>query len=472
MDVSEVRRIGRSLMMFAVVAVTAAWAFAQGEEPLVAIDLPATGQQARFGDWLENALRGEEVRVRGLHLDPSSKFDASATCVVTWSDPERGGGEIKQIRRLVREGGGLIYVIGDGPRDLRHARRLLGPLDVDVRELDGGAGAAEWARHPLTEGSSEVGAVTAGVSISGMGAMPLIRIGGRQLAAAFDWGPLGRAVVLDHSVLFDQLHESTPRPAVRDFLVRATLWAARAGEDASELPQPPERPEIPTVEELIGSEAVSPIEHRSAVLDLPDGNKNNWSELRDLLTTELERAHLEIDEPQQREGEALLDSDELERAGLAVIGSGRGPDEVHWSEPLALGWFFNRGGRILAIPNAAGGTLYRMVGFNELLTQLRIAVSLERDNGRAHLALHPITRGIRMPEDGLRMREGAEVWAPLTDPLVTVRGRPAAVAWQLGEGRVVVIDGELLLAQRGEDAPYAEMVALLRNAIAWLMGEE
>jgi hypothetical protein len=113
-----------------------------------------------------------------------------------------------------------------------------------------------------------------------------------------------------------------------------------------------------------------------------------------------------------------------------------------------------------------------MVGFNELLTQLRIAVSLERDNGRANLVLHPITRGIRMPEDGLRVRKGAVVWAPLTEPLVTVRNHPAAAAWQLGNGRIVVIDGQLLLSQRGEDEPYREMVTLLRHSLEWLMGED
>lgn len=113
----------------------------------------------------------------------------------------------------------------------------------------------------------------------------------------------------------------------------------------------------------------------------------------------------------------------------------------------------------------------RMVGFNEMLTQLRIAVSLERDNGRAQLVEHPITEGIRMPEDGLGMRGGARVWAPLTEPLVTVRNQPAAVAWQRGEGRIVVIDGQLLLSQGGEDEPYPEMVTLLRNSIEWLEGE-
>lgn len=461
----------RLTAMVALLALIAIAAQAQDGDPLIAIDLPTMGPQARFGDWLDDALSDEEVRVRWPHLDGIGELEDAPACVVTWSDPERGEGETKRLRGHIRAGGGLVYVIGEGERHIRRARTLLGPLDVDVRELDGGAGAADWVPHRLTEGGPDIGAVTAGSSISGAGTMPLIRTGGRQIAVALDWGPLGRAVILDHSVLFDQLHESSPRPAVRDFLVRATLWAARVGEAAADGSEPTERPEIPSIEELIGPEPVSPVEYNTAVVDLPDDNKHNWGELRGLVLQELERARLDVDEPQRRDDQPLLDADALERAGLLVIGSGRDAEEIHWSEPLAVGWFFKRGGRILAIPYAAGGTMTRMVGFNELLTQLRIAVSLERDNGQAQLALHPITRGIRMPEDGLRMREGAQIWAPLTEPLVTVRSRPAAVAWQSGEGRIVVIDGQLLLAQRGQDEPYSQMVALLRNSIEWLMGE-
>jgi hypothetical protein len=45
------------------------------------------------------------------------------------------------------------------------------------------------------------------------------------------------------------------------------------------------------------------------------------------------------------------------------------------------------------------------------------------------------------------------------------------VAWQRGEGRIVVIDGQLLLSQGREDEAYPEMVRLLRNSIEWLKGE-
>lgn len=457
-----------TLVLCAVAVAVGAWA--QDGGPLIAIDLPGEGAQYEFGGWLEDALRDEGVRVTRPQRAAEAFADEPA-CVVTWSEPRRGSGETRRLRRHVRSGGGLVYVVGEGERHLRRARTFLGPLDIDVRPLDGGAGAADWGPHPLTEGSPDLGAVNAGTAISGAGGSPLIRTGGRQIAVAFDWGPLGRAVILDQSVLFDQLHEASPRPAVRDFLVRAALWTARADEDTAAAEEPRERPHVPSIEELIGEQAAAPVTHRTAILDLPDGDRDNWNQIRRLLRAELERAEIDLRDPRRSEGEALLSSGTLEGTGLIVLGSGRESDEIHWSEPMALGWFFERGGRILAIPHAAGGSMGRMVGFNEMLTQLRIAVSLGRDNGRAHLAPHPITRRIRMPEDGLGMREGAQVWAPLTEPLVTVRNRPAAASWQSGEGRIVIIDGQLLLSQRGEDEPYDEMVTLLRNSIQWLMGD-
>ncbi len=445
-------------------------AVAEEDEPIVAIDLPTMGPQARFGNWLEGALRDEPVRVRWPKFDERGELEDAPACVVTWSDPDRTGRETKRLRGHVRDGGGVVYVVGEGERHIRSARSLLGPLDVTIDELDGGAGSPEWVEHPLTGGFEEPGAVTAGAAISGVGGSPLIRVGGSQIASAFDWGPLGRAVIIDQSVLFDQLHEASPRPAVRDFVLRAALWAARAGEWSAPA-EPTEGPDIPSVEELIGQQSVSPVAYETAVVDLPDDDRDRWPAVRALLADELERAELEVEEPRQREGEPLLDADALERAGIAVIGSGREGTEIHWSEPLAVGWFFNGGGRILAIPHASGGTMKRMVGFNKLLTQLRVAVSLERDDGRARIVPHPITDGIELPEEGLRVGDGAHIWAPLTESLVTVNDAPAAAAWQLGEGRIVIIDGELLLPHGDEERPYREMVSLLRNSIEWLMGE-
>ncbi|GEM_PF-5512672 len=467
MEMRQARHIRRMLGMVIVAAATAALgcsgALAQGRDPLVLLNLPRGTEAQGLGSWLQDALRDEPVRVRTGTLDALG-LDGQTAAVITWTDPRGGGADTKRLRSYLRSGGGLIYVIGEGRQHITRARALLGPLNLTVTQLDGGAGSSRWVDHPLTEGLQDPGAVTPGSAISGPGASPLIRSGNRDIAVAIDWGEFGRAVVLDHSVLFDQVYEAGPRPSVRPFLLRAALWAAgvEPGEPVKRREFDDEPPQMGPVGGLVSN---------TAVLDLPADEKDNWGEIRRVLLDGLQQAGLSVTEPRLREGEPLLDADTLASAGMLVIGSGRDSEQVDWVEPLAVGWFFDHGGRILAIPRAAGGTLTRMVGFNELLTQLRIAVSLERDNGQAQIVPHPITRGITTPDNGLRVREGAQVWAPLTEPLVMVRDRPAAVAWQRDQGRIVVIDGELLRAQRGQQRPYPQMLELLRNSLDWLRGD-
>jgi len=114
-----------------------------------------------------------------------------------------------------------------------------------------------------------------------------------------------------------------------------------------------------------------------------------------------------------------------------------------------------------------------MIGFNQLMTSLQIAASLNRHSGFAVFMEHPITAGLVPPPDDLRIRRGMQIWAPLTDTLVEIYDRPAAAAWQSGTGRAVILDGELLRVQEGQrqDRPLRVFIDLLRHSIEWLLGE-
>jgi len=440
---------------------------ALADGPVVWLDLPTMGPQYGLGTWLQGALEDEELQVRWPDFDEEGPLEDAPACVMTWSRPGRPGGEMKQLRGQVRGGGGIVYVIGQGEGHVRQARSFWGPLDVTIEEAEGESGFASWAVHPLTEGGAEIGAVTRGTIIRGVGGSPLITVAGSAVAMAFDWGPLGRAVIIDQSVLFGSLHQQNPRPALREFLVRAVVWAAQRqaeGPEETGRPRPAIIPEWDVPPEEL---AVEPPRYMRAVVDLPE-SRDEWPYLRPLIVEELERADLETDVPRAREGEPLITPGELERAGMLVVGSGR--EEVHYTEPLTVGWFFNRGGRLLFVARAVEGTQRRMIGFNQLLSQLRIAMSLGRHGDGATLVEHPITDGITLPGDR-PYDGGAQIWAPLTDPLVTIAGRPCAVAWQCGQGRVVVLDGTLLIRQQGAEEPYREMRRLLRHCIEWLLGE-
>ena len=468
---SRARRPMLALLACAGVLALAAASGAQDDGPLVLLDLPTTGPQFSLGGWLTQALVGEPVTASWPEADKEPLPEEPAAAIVTWSDPGRDGLEMKQLRAHVRNGRGLVYVVGAGEANIQRARALLGPLDVNVAAADGGSGFASWAEHPLTAGAEAIGTVTPGATISGVGGSPLAQVNGQAIAMAFDWGPLGRAVILDQSMVFDQMHQDSPRPAAREVLIDAVLWAAQAEEGAAAVETPPgpapARLEGPVWRDLPEPGPVGPPARMAALLDVPTEG-DGWPEIRELLLRELERADLAVDESRTAEGEPAITAERLERAGVLVVGSGR--ESVEFTEPLAVERFFGAGGRLLFIGHAQARSQRRMIGFNDLLTGLPIATTLNRPGGEVALVPHAVTEGLALGEE-LRVPGGMQIWAPLTDPLVTVNGRPAAAAWQSVQGRIVVIDGELLRPRDDERRAPETMRMLLRRALEWLVGE-
>lgn len=439
-------------------------AFAQGDRS-VELDLETAGPQHSLGNWLLGALADEGMTTHWPRADRRERREERPAALVTWSQPDRAPGDARRLRAQVREGGGMVYVVGAGEADLRQARRIWGPLDVNIQLHDGGASQARWIEHPLTGGSGSFGAVNAGSGISAPGGSPLIRAGGVSVAMAFDWGPLGRAVIIDQSAVFSQMHEASPRPEIRDFLVRATAWASGLDADAPPPPAEPRRP--PPVEELTGAPQVgAPAFDRTLVMLPEEGDE--WAQFRPLVISELERKGLNVRVPRLREDEPVFTPERLDRVGLVVLGSDR--EEVHWGEAFALARYFEQGGRILCIPHARRHTQTRMIALNDLLSPLRLSVSLGRHGGPLKLEEHPITDGLSFPE-GLRDSSGSQITGPLTSPLVTVLGRTAAAAWQDGEGRIVIIDGDILRLKEGRGEPQRDINRLLRRSLDWLLGE-
>lgn len=461
----RVRRARGSLTgALVLLALLTGFAWAQERAPVL-IDLPTEGPEYHFRGWLQSALDDERLTVRWADLDEEGPPEEEVACLVTWSRPDRSADSAKYLRAQVRNGRGMVYVIGAGEEHVRQARTIWGPLDVNIRPQDRGASDARWASHPLTEDGPSIGAVSAGSSVSGTGGSPLIRAGGATIAMAFDWGPLGRAVLLDQSVLFDQLHEASPRPGVRDFLVRSVAWAAYL--DEMEPTAPPDRPPVPPVEEPTGVTPVDPPDWDRTIVVLPE-DVDHWEHIHPLVMSELERRELNIRVPRVHEGDPVFTTERLRRVGLLVFGPER--EEVHWTESIAIARYFQQGGRILCIPHARRGTQRRMVGLNQLLSHLRITAALGRGAGHARLEEHPITERVSFPDD-LRVTGGIHVWAPLTAPLVTVDRRPLAAAWQQGEGRIVLIDGELLRLKGDRDRPHRDVATFLRRSLDWLLGD-
>jgi hypothetical protein len=462
---SAIRRVFRPLpLAVALLALLAGLAIAQ-QDAVVEIDLPADGPQHSFGSWLVGELADDRLTTRWPEVERQGRPDSPPATIVAWTRPNRAGGDAKRLRAQVRDGRGMVFVIGPGEQHIREARTIWGPLDVNIQRQQGGTSDARWVAHPLTEGGRSIGAVEAGTSISGDGGSPLIRAGGQTVAMAFDWGPLGRAVILDSSVIFDELHEASPRPALRDFLTRSIEWTA--GLDSVESPGLPTPGDRPAVRDVPGTPPVeAPVSDR-VLIAMPDSG-DNWAEITRMVIPELERRNLNLRSARATGDEPFFTDDRLDRTGLLVLGSDR--TEVHWTEPMAIARYLEQGGRILCVPHVDRRNQPRMIALNQLLSQLRITVSLGRRGGQIVLGDHQITERVTMPDD-LRADGGTQVWAPLTTPLVRVDNRPAAVAWQHGDGRIVIIDGELLRLQEGRGQPHRDIRTLLRRSLDWLMGD-
>lgn len=440
---------------------------ADDQAPLVALELTTTGPSYDFGMWMLDVLAGEDLTVRWPEQDQAGEMEGTAACVVTWSDPERPGDWGRRMRALMRQGMGMVFVVGAGRSHVRTSRNFWSNLEVDIEQAGGEAGFATWGRHPITEELPNIGVADPQSYISGPGATPLIRFGGQSLAAAFDWGDQGRAVIIDHAILSSQLSTSSPRPALRQFLVRSVLWAAGAYPAAATEPTTPTaEPPVPEEPRL---EPLEPMAGDRVLVDIA-ADDNGWAEIRQSVVSVLEREQLSVRSVRGPEGQERLTEDELAQRGLVVIGAARA--DFSYSEALALRRFFERGGRILLLLRDEKRPHPRMVALNRLLSELELAASLGRLKGKAEFRAHEITRELYLrtvfAQDEPQVGPGAQVWAWQADPLVTVRGGVAAAALQTENSRLVIMDAGLLLPWReGGTDPF---LTLLEGALRWLVG--
>jgi len=434
--------------------------------PLVVLDLATEGPAFDFGLWLIDRLGSEDLTVRWPDHDEAGELQGNPTCVVTWSNPARGGDWERRMREHLRRGGGMLYVVGEGTRNLRAARDFWSFMDVDIEAAGGESGYARWGVHPLTQGLPNIGAADPGAYISGTGASPLIRFGGQALAVAFDWGDLGRAVIIDGAILTSQLSASQPRPALRELLPRCVLWTA--GGPLSVAVQPPAEETTPPVF-TPGTGGVGALGADRVLVDIAGGDAG-WSQVSDLVGQALASERLTAERP-PGEASGLTDAS-LSGVGMAVIGAAR--DDFSWSEALALRRFFGSGGRLLLLVRDEPKPHPRMVAFNRLLGELGLAATLGRRAGKAELHPHPVTQRLGGPAALQALTPlagpGAAIWDWRADPLVTVAGSVAAAALQTDDSRLVIMDAGLLLPARNNEPDT--FIQLLDSSVQWLAGSD
>ncbi len=483
--------------------------------PLIVVDLPTGGA---LGDASASAVRtlesnGYEVVRLGIDDFDLASADIAALCFGSSSELRRQiGGD---IAAAVKKGAGVVYLAGSTRGEARDDGEFLARLELKLTGASAREADARISRHRITQGldASRLVGPPVPYEIVGRSQNALLRQEGRAIAVASEFVK-GRVVVWPAEMMAagpgdDQASLRT------ELLARSLAWAAGSnepekaytgwsapaqpgaatanggpasdaqrrsykddkGEQGSVPPGPgqpedfqgdgPDRPTRPPDRPIPPADNLPPVTTTLSGVALLDigGTDDDWPKLAGIVEQAVTRAGSSTRGLEYR---PEVTPEPLARymstsPSLLVIGSHR---DFTYSEARAVGNHVRTGGALLAVAYAQPKTQLRMTQFNKILGEFGLAAKLTRPKGRAVVVDQPITRGVHLVElDG-----GIGIWGFGDWQLVTVEGESVASAMVAGSGRVVVIDGGVLLSSNEREA--TEFAQLLSQALAWLTGSQ
>lgn len=470
--------------------------------PTILLDLPRSGPL------------GEAVTYAAAHLDlqgygvleltePQPTAPDEIVALATMSGTATATQAADRLIQAVREGAGLVYLVASDVTHIEQDARLLAAFGLQLTYAPGRpAERFRLLRHEILEDVRQLKALAVPIRLSGSKPTVLIQQGDEAIAVAATFGQ-GRIVVLPADLLgTHQPYQQPPVDEVR-LLAQAMHWAAGSvmaqkayasgsrprpsggtAEEKLEGKKPHSQPPSPDVQQpnqgqsdhgMIqppsGTQAPAPslptAVHTlsSTVIWDMGGEDDRWPQVSEVVRGVVDAAGLEMREVRVREGREAepLVTRMPGSPSLLVIGSHR---DFSIAEAEAVGAHVRSGGALLAVANATSSRQSRMVSFNRILSEFGLAVRLTRLGGRAQVADLPLTRLVSLRD----LPPGISVWGFNDWKLISAAGESAASAQVYQNGRVVVLDGTLLVASDHRVA--AETRQLLTNALWWLTGRE
>lgn len=490
-------------------------AAAAGAGPLIIVDLPTGGA---LGDVSASALRtlksnGYDVVRLGIDDVDLANADVAALCFGTSSELRRQiGGD---IAAAVKKGAGVVYLAGSTSGEIREDGEFLSRLGLKLTGASAREADARIARHRITSGldASRLAGPPIPYEMVGRSQSAVLRQEGRAIAVTTDY--LKGRVVVWPAEMMAAAPGDAQSSLKAELLARSMAWAAGSnepekaytggaaptqpgagkgnggpasdaqrrsykedkGEQGAVSPGPgqptefrgdgPDRPTRPPDRPIPPATDLPPVTTGLSNVALVDmsGTDDNWPKLAAIVESAVTGAGLSTRAIEYRPG---VTSEPLARymsasPSLLVIGSHR--DFTH-AEARAVGNHVRTGGALLAVAYAQPKTQLRMPQFNKILGEFGLAAKLTRPKGRAVVIEQPITRGVHLVDVG----SGIGIWGFGDWELVTVEGESVASAMVAGSGRVVIIDGGLLLSSNEREA--TEFAQLLSQALAWLTGSQ
>lgn len=454
----QVRSRYVSLMLATVLvgAVSLGAVFLAEAKETVTIALPASG---RLRD-VEGQLVGK-LRSRGLEVveAPAQQLPQPVPTSLITDDDSIGEARWQQtLAKFIREGGGVVLIVGRGPRHIQQANAFVEPLGLEIVTDRQVRGDLAFHSSPLTAGLSPPALGSLRMRLVGDHLVPVASQGGRLVCGGVVVGEGGLVVIPDQLVLADS-DQAPDQGSGIALLTRLVCWASRLAElrttATAGLPQPEGERAV-----LVGRPDI-PLEQRDftdAILYDCQAVEDNWPEITAVVVDALKTTDLPVKALRVEGVDEPLLVALRSRPELVVLGSWR---QYSVAEQALVYQYVASGGRLLALANVHTDRQIRLVHLNELLIQFGAVCSLGRPGGSAEIAAGP-RRELGDISWGIGII-GSEI-----QPLITVKeGRYiAAGRLQFANGRIVAMDAEPLV----ENAAYR--LQLKEHLLPWLLSGE
>lgn len=368
------------------------------------------------------------------------------------------------LRQHLRQGGGIVLLVGPSSRHYEQANLLLTAFDAQLVKMMYSLGPLRLGDNPVTGGLELAASHYPRVRLEGAEVVPLAWTG-NYLAFGQIRVEEGGLIVLPASLIAAGLRLHPPDRSGVTLAVRACSWANRTMQEP--LPSPPEPPR-PTDESLPASVLPPPADtgltlesadFSEAVLYDCQAADDHWPEINGIVQRLLENEGLPVKALRVGSEEAPLTRALESEPPLVVLGSWRQWEE---REIVALYYYLCAGGRVLALANATTYSQVRLVYLNQALYPAGFLVSLGRPAGLGEVA--PSALQEEIGEVG-ELPGGIQVWGEAAQPVVRVGSRAAMGMGSCEVGRLLTLDA----APLRDNTAYRRA---LREGIRWLISEE
>jgi len=368
----------RYILVVLAVAFAVTPGLAQDAETVL-VDLPSAGRLAAVSAELASVLESQGMRA----LQPvAGEWPALLPSrVVTDDDSIRDEQRQQVLRQFVKEGGGLVLIVGRSRRHSEQANGFVKPLGLQISPVASSLDPVEFYATPLAAALDMPDVGSLRMTITGQVTAPIARQGENLVCGGTVYGQ-GGVILLPASLVLSGADKEVGKAGL-ELLTRCIRWSDKLPELASYAPAVQVAGAAEAGLEVPTGRTDLPRESRDftgAILYDCQAAEDQWPEITAVVVQALQESGLPIraiavagrDDPLV---EALYSWPEL-----VVLGTWR---QYSVPEQAALYQYVAAGGSLLVLAHVHTDRQIRLVYLSELLTYFGAVCSLGRPGGSA-----------------------------------------------------------------------------------------